>query len=395
LADQDPSSYRAAIVIPALAESAALPKTLASLVRNPPELLQQTLIVVVVNNRAEASAEQRQDNQQTLNWLQSNAYPQLQLACVDAASPGLEIPAREGVGLVRKIGFDLALQHLDWSQKPLLISLDADTLVADNYLTAIFNHFQEAQSGGATVPFRHQPAIEPQQEKAVRHYELYLRSYLFGLQMSASPYAYHTIGSAFACRAEAYYQAGGMNRRQAGEDFYFLQQLAKTAGVTMLTGTLVFPSPRYSERVPYGTGKAVQGLVDEGRELFNFSTVGAFTVLQKWLELAASCLDSSAERLLLKADDLSPLLRQFLQELDFAVNWSRLQENHAQPAKRLLAFHCWFDALRSRQLLTRLDTGCSRPAAALVAELLAWGGYPQVSRIDEQLRLLEQLQGVD
>jgi len=47
------------------------------------------------------------------------------------------------------------------------------------------------------------------------------------LQQAGSPYAYHTIGSAFACRAEAYIAAGGMNRRHAAEDFYFLQQLAK------------------------------------------------------------------------------------------------------------------------------------------------------------------------
>jgi hypothetical protein len=32
-----------------------------------------------------------------------------------------------------------------------------------------------------------------------------------------------------------------MNLRRAGEDFYFLQQLAKTSGVSGLTGTEVYP----------------------------------------------------------------------------------------------------------------------------------------------------------
>ena len=41
------------------------------------------------------------------------------------------------------------------------------------------------------------------------------------------PDSIYTIGSAFAVRAEAYMKQGGMNRRQAGEDFYFLYKLTK------------------------------------------------------------------------------------------------------------------------------------------------------------------------
>jgi hypothetical protein len=52
-----------------------------------------------------------------------------------------------------------------------------------------------------------------------------------------------------ACRASAYVAAGGMNRRLAGEDFYFLQQVHKTSGVAALYGTTVHPSPRSSQRV--------------------------------------------------------------------------------------------------------------------------------------------------
>jgi hypothetical protein len=38
-------------------------------------------------------------------------------------------------------------------------------------------------------------------------------------------YAYHTVGSAMAVKAYQYVKVGGMNRRQAGEDFYFIQKL--------------------------------------------------------------------------------------------------------------------------------------------------------------------------
>jgi len=387
------SVFRAAIVIPCLAEAESLPKTLASLAANPSGYLQQTLLIIVVNNRPEASYTQKKNNRATLDWLAEGTLPQLNLNWVDAASPGLELPAKEGVGQARKIGFDLALSRLDWENDPLLISLDADTLVDENYLPAIFRHFSQNSLASATIPFRHQQADDPQQERAIRLYELYLRSYLFGLQQSGSPYAYHTIGSAFACRASAYLAVGGMNRRHAAEDFYFLQQLAKHSGVAMLTGTVVRPSPRFSERVPFGTGKAVQGQVEEGRQLFQFSSVEAFTILRHWLSAVENSLLLPAERVLQQLGN--DVLIEFLRKLNFAANWELLQLNYPDLEKRHLAFHCWFDGLRTRQLLTRLDAEQERMVDDTVRQLLAWGGYPEVFSREAQLQLLEKLQSAN
>ena len=386
--------FRAAVVIPALAESQSLPQTLASLATNPAEFLQQTLIVVVINNRVEIAAEQFDENQQTLLWLQTQPFPNLNLTWVDASSAGLQLPAKDGVGLARKLGFDLALSRLDWDRSPLLISLDADTLVESNYLPAIFAHFKLSRCGGASLPFRHQPAANPAQEQAIRRYELYLRSQLFGLQQAGSPYAYHSIGSAFACRAAAYVKAGGMNRRLAGEDFYFLQQLAKTSGVEMLSGTVVQPSPRFSARVTFGTGRAVQGQVEQGEELFGFTSVAAFQVLQGWLRLVDREWAASAATLLAAAAALSPILVKTLQGLDFATNWQKLQQQHRRQAQFLSAFHCWFDGLRTRQLLARLDAEQTVARVELIEELLAWGGYPGQKSGAAQLETFERLQGV-
>lgn len=394
LAGGSRQNYNAAIVIPALAEADTLPETLASLRKNPISALQQTRVIVVINNCSACPDSLLLENQHTLNWLQTDPFPELHLAWVDASSAGLELPKGEGVGLARKIGFDLALAQLDWSREPLLISLDADTLVDEHYLPAILHHFSRGRCGGATVPFRHQAAADPQQEAAIRHYELYLRSYLFGLQQAGSPYAYHTIGSAFACAAAAYVAVGGMNRRQAGEDFYFLQQLAKHSGVEMLEGTLVQPSPRFSSRVTFGTGKAVQAQVEQGRQLFNFFSAEAFSVLRSWLELMEQSLDSTADTILQQAAAVSDKLQAFLVDLNFAEAWRRLQINHTDGEQRWQAFHGWFDGLRTRQLLTRLDDSGERSVALVITELLAWGGYPGVTQHSEQLQLLELLQGV-
>ena len=386
--------FRAAVVIPALAESQSLPQTLASLATNPAEALQQTLIVIVVNNRADVSADQLQNNRQTLAWLQAKPFPQLNLAWVDAGSAGLELPAKEGVGLARKIGFDLALQRLDWKSSPLLISLDADTLVDENYLSAIFQHFVVSSKGGTVLPFRHQTSADPQQEAAIRHYELYLRSYVFGLQQAGSPYAYHSIGSTIACRAAAYVNAGGMNRRRAAEDFYFLQQLAKTSGIEPLVGTVVRPSPRFSDRVPFGTGKAVRGQVEKGRQLFKFISVDSFKLLRAWFGLVEKAWNLSAENLLARAAGISSVLYVFLLQLDFPTVWGRLQKNYATQQQRSTAFHLWFDGLRTRQLLTQLEADRESAVDELVDALLEWGGFSVGSDCSGQLALLESLPGV-
>jgi hypothetical protein len=385
--------YRSAVVIPALAESHSLQNCLHSLSHNNPEIIKGTLIIVVINNRIDCTASELADNQQALTWLQSLPFPGLNLAWVDASSPGLELGAKEGVGLARKIGFDLALELLDWSVAPTLISLDADTLVAANYLQAITDHFKRNPVGAAVIPFRHRSADTRESEGAIRHYELYLRSYLLGLEQAGSPYAYHVLGSACACRAKDYLKIGGMNRRLAAEDFYFLQQLAKTVGVETVAGTMVFPSPRISTRVPFGTGRAVQDK-KEHRQSYRFIAAAAFTSLGQWLALVAAELDSSAEHLLEQAAHIDPVLSEFLASLNFSEIWRKLQRNHTGNQRRLAAFHQWFDALRTRQLLTRLDRAENDSEFRKIADLLAWCGYPGVDDETQQLELLEQLQGV-
>ncbi len=388
------TDFSGAIIIPVLAERGNLPSTLDSLCLNPTEYLTRTLVIIVINNRTDISPDQLADNQETIAWLRSNPYPQLNLVWIDASSPGLELPAKEGVGLARKIGFDASLQWLDWKVEPLLISLDADTLVDRDYLVTIFDHFAVSKNRAAVIPFRHQSVSNLKQETAIRHYELYLRSYLFGLQVAGSPYAYHSIGSAFVCRAEAYIRAGGMNRRCGGEDFYFLQQLAKTSGIAMINGTVVHPSSRFSARVPFGTGRAVQGQVEEGMVLFHFVPAKEFKVLKEWLELINCQVDSSADKINQYALNISPVLHQFLAELNFVQVWQKLQNNHPARKQRLAAFHDWFDALRTRQLLTRIVSNSNSSAEEIVADLLNWGGYKGVEKEVDQLKLLESLQGV-
>ncbi|APG28473.1 hypothetical protein A7E78_11840 [Syntrophotalea acetylenivorans] len=323
--------------------------------------------------------------------------PGLQLAWIDAASPGLELPIKDGgVGLARKVGFDLALKRLTFGQSdPLLIALDADTLVRPDYLPALHEHFQDTVSGAAVIPFCHQPGNDQVHDRAIARYELFLRCHLLGLTLAGSPYAFHTVGSTMACRATAYARAGGMNRRQAGEDFYFLQQLAKTAGVAQLSGTVVYPSARPSRRTPFGTGRSVSALLAGDSEAVLFYPAACYTVLGEWLQLANDQLNLDGATLLQRAGRYCEPLADFLQKEKFPVLWDRLKGNHGTPDALLKAFHDWFDGLKTTRLIHHL-CATSFPRCqpeTVVPELLKAAGLPASACLTEQLAELRLHQG--
>jgi hypothetical protein len=390
--------FRGAVVIPSLAESANLPRTLASLSDNPPELLERFLILVVVNQRADASPGETADNRETVAQLPEwrRQFGLDHLCWVDAASAGNELPPKQGVGLARKIGLDLALPFLDYrSDDPLLICLDADTLVQPDYLPAITGHFHRSTAGGVSISYRHQPAADLTGQAAIDRYELFLRTYVLGLELAGSPYAFHTVGSAMACRASAYVAAGGMNRRLAGEDFYFLQQLHKTSGVAPLRETTVHPSPRSSHRVPFGTGRIVGDMLADGEQRLLFYQPVVFELVANWLAMVGENSEAEAALLLENAAQISPVLHRYLEQAGFSAAWENLKKNNREGAQMTAAFHAWFDAFRTMRVIHELsDHAYPRIAPEYaVAPLIARTGQVSPDTVAGQLELLRSLQG--
>jgi len=373
-------AFSAAVVIPALAEGDSLFATLQSLAANPRQWRERFLVLVVVNHGEQASAVDKSQNLQDLDRLVAWAeQSSLSLAWVDAASPGLEIPTRQaGVGFVRKLGMDLALTCLDWQKEPLLVCLDADTLVEPNYLQTIFAHFQKSALGAAVLPFRHQEAGEVAQQAAIDRYELFMRSYVYGLRLAGSPYAFNSVGSTVACRAQAYVRCGGMNSRKAGEDFYFLQKLAKTDGVDLLTGTTVFPEARVSARVPFGTGRSMGRLLEGDTQGVLFYPVAVFKVVADWLSLVTQNLSTDAGVLFSRAEEISVVLASYLVQIGWHSTWPKLQANHQSEKRCEQAFHSWFDGFRTLRLVHLLcEAGFSRgEPEAMLPGFFRWEGRP-------------------
>jgi cellulose synthase/poly-beta-1,6-N-acetylglucosamine synthase-like glycosyltransferase len=183
-----------------------------------------------------------------------------------------------GVGLARKIGMDEAVRRFDLvnNHRGIIACFDADALCESNYLVELEKHFkQHSKSPACSIHFEH-PIKGTEFPEAIYNgisqYELHLRYYKNGLAYANLPYAFHTIGSSMAVRSEAYQKQNGMNKRKAGEDFYFLQKLIPLGYFSELKTTKILPSPRVSDRVPFGTGKAMQSwLDDEKKELESYN----------------------------------------------------------------------------------------------------------------------------
>ena len=188
---------------------------------------------------------------------------------------------KAGVGYARKVAMDEAVRRFASVDKPegLIVSLDADSLVAKDYFQEITQAMNHEKANCFTFQFRHHYETSVYSENVInacKMYEIYLRYYRLALKMFDFPFAIHTIGSCFAIRAGAYIKLGGMPPRQGGEDFYFLQKAVKMLPVHEVRKPIVFPSPRISERVPFGTGPSVKAIIEKGSykvysyELFGF-----------------------------------------------------------------------------------------------------------------------------
>ncbi len=392
LDDHLPARVDRAVVIPAREESASLPSTLDSLAQGPLEAVRRTLVVVVVNNppppdpdRVEAGQAARwrtgfADNRRTLDWLGNHrAAFDFTLSWVDAVSPGCELPASRGVGLARKIGCDSVLHRMYHGASGrntvppgrfVLLNLDADAPVNRDYLVAAPQELLVSGLPGGVTRFRHRKAPTPAHQHAIDCYELYLRYYVAGLAWAGSPYAFHTVGSTIVCTAAGCVAAGGFSRkRRAGEDFYFVQQLIKVGGVCRVCGAEVFPSPRTSARVPFGTGPAVgEILADPGRPYLVFASE-VFPVLRSVVDAVRWAAGTGCEpEEMLRT--VPPAAAEFLARRGFARQWRRFTRQFTTVDARLRAFHGWFDGLATLQLIHWLTAECwaKRPL------LDAWSG---------------------
>jgi hypothetical protein len=425
----DTENISQVVVIPAYAEREMLFYTLASIAKKQPSSLDYSFILCVINNKSNTNPEAINNNLQTIKYLEAlvkkkslrkfntdqEIYPllldlsdaKLKLGYIDASSRGYEIPQNlGGVGMARKIGMDMALRLLKKSSASpnLILSLDADTLVQNNYLSAINNYFTPRVKT-AIVAYEHQLPLNYVQQAAICCYEIFLRYWVLGLRYAKSPWAFHSIGSTIVISTEAYLDVRGMNKREAGEDFYFLGKLAKVDKIGYIKETCVYPSARSSARVPFGTGKRIQRfLAGVHKEEYFLYDPRIFVILADWLQLMKNQFSVGEEEILIKTELIHPMLKSFLNRCDFAAVWSKICRNAKNEKTFIRQFNDWFDGFKTLKLINYFTKEAYPQinmfeALEQILSMLEMPGLKlntetKIPQLEEQIKILQYLRTV-
>jgi hypothetical protein len=145
-----------------------------------------------------------------------------------------------------------------------IFSLDSDCTVSENYFSAVeILEIKNADFG--VLSFAHKFPEKKEIKKAGILWEIFLRYWRDSLRVFSYKNAFYPIGSLFLFRATPYIVSMGMNIRQAGEDFYFLQKIIPLAKIVDVP-VYVFPKAEPSERTPFGTGKEIHLYISGKKE---------------------------------------------------------------------------------------------------------------------------------
>lgn len=364
--------YDTIVVIPAIDEYENIKRLLTSLSKNNPADLQSTLFIFVINNAISSNEQIKEENAKTISFLRdiihNNVHDvfanqisssKVHIGIIDLSSPGMELPDKTaGVGLARKIGMDEALKLFPTDcAHPVLVCLDADCTVSENYLSAIRETAKTNSVDAAALQYEHPfDNLDTEELKAIVCYELFLRYYTLGLIYAGSPYSFHTIGSTIVCSVNAYMKAEGMNKKKAGEDFYFLEKVAKMFPVYTINEARVFPSARGSWRVPFGTGQRIDRYMRKEQDEYQLYNPKSFTILKNWLSYFICSSLNSPKDYLREAKKIDGSLYNFLIENDFEADWQRIfaGPQHQFPLQKKI----WFDGFRTLKFIHYLrDNG--------------------------------------
>ena len=366
------NSWQYCLVIPAYKESNSFYQRLSATL-----LQQHAVLLILVINQPDSLANPHHDNtnlwqclidatdeRQSHDKLQLRSIPATDsaLLLVDRFSPEQQIPEKQGVGLARKIGADIALALIDGGhiKRPWIYTSDADALLPSDYFVALDDDKGKAQSAAAIYPFKHRCDDNPV-GRATQLYEQRMQQYVEGLHSAGSPYAFQTIGSTIAVSAPHYAQVRGFPKRSGGEDFYLLNKLAKTGQINCLQKPEIIIEARQSDRVPFGTGPAISKLLIEKNiddaKIFYHPQI--FIELKAWLEVMPMTQTQGLNHLPLPEACLNALQTIGVEQ---AIASTRTISTSTQSYNKHM--NTWFDAFKTLKFVHYLRED-SHPSQSL------------------------------
>ena len=377
------------VVIPSFNEKDIQP-TIDSLFLKQDNFSFDVEVIVLINNSESEIEEIKEQNLLTLKKLLnlSKTYSNSNMHLIPVLIGDLD-SKHAGVGWARKLGMDLATQRFKTINfNGIIVGLDADTVVESNYFNSIYSSISNNNFSAASIHFEHPITGDSYSEvhlEQIIYYELHLRYYKNSLMYSNLPYSFHTIGSAFALTASAYARQGGMNRRKAGEDFYFINKLIKGEIFGEITDTKVIPSPRISYRVPFGTGRAILEGLNTQRDLSLTYDFQSFEIIHSWI--------NRIKNKDFKYENFSVKLKAYMEESEWVKHHVMILNNTNSHENYLKFFYNIFDAFWMLKFIHFLRDNYYSNTSLLdnTNALLLNMGYPIMGNITGQLEFLRKL----
>ncbi len=383
----EPGQWENVLVIPACNES-------SDFLRPPPSCGGRSLMILVINESPSASREVSRNNQALAAALSRRFKSQWQSAAefgvalfqdplaardvllVDRFNAGRKLPPKGGVGQARKIGGDLAasLIYQKRVRSPWIHCSDADVELPETYFT--FSHAMQKQEEYAALIYPYQHVGDERSEVdgavflATQLYELSLRYYVAGMKFAQSPYAFNTIGSTMVVSAAHYAKVRGFPKREAGEDFYLLNKLAKVGSMLETAEgadcRAIRIAARCSDRVPFGTGAAVNRIIDfhDPVKEFRYYDPAVFELLRLWLQSLTGIWQSRSSQLTASIFPYQTgeqdenkgrqILLAVLQEMKTEQALEHAFRQSKDPDQFRRQMNTWFDAFRTLKLIHAL-----------------------------------------
>jgi hypothetical protein len=244
---------------------------------------------------------------------------------------------KDGVGEARKFLGDLALKLFIEKKikSPWIRSVDADLEVPEDFL---FSDSELSAESTYTYSFKHVKQQNSLVNEATELYDFYLHDYVEGLQFAQSPYDFYALGSILLFHLKNYVNVRGFPSRDAAEDFYFLNKLAKISRIRVLKNHRALDiKSRISDRVPFGTGAAVGKITEMG--IYYFYDLKVYIALKEQIQRISTYNET------LKWEDLSGPHERFWTAEKIRIE--RLIKNFKNPKQRLKALHDYFDAFKT------------------------------------------------
>ena len=246
------------------------------------------------------------------------------------------------------------------------------------------------------LPFWHEPSPDTSNlRRANALYEIKLRYYVLGLRAAQSPYDFHTIGSTIVVHAHDYARVRGFPKRQAGEDFYLLNKLAKLRPIGRSKGTALRIKGRCSDRVPFGTGKSIKEILNNPIQDYVLYAPATFSALHDLHVSMGSLFCAPGPIRAQLAKHPSEELLTCLEKLKLLDGIDENIERGTNPTQREKNVHTYFDGFWTMKLIHQLrdDFYPSLPfrvalrAASFIPDVVA-----DIDDLDELRRALEQLE---